>query len=99
MSKLEIIITEQAQADINGIIAYIELDNKKASYEFAKTLKKLFIHLSDFPQMGKKRPEYTNENVLFFTIKWGYSIVYFVEGNNIYILRVLSEYQDYSLLL
>ena len=44
--------------------------------------------------MGKKRPEYTDENVLFFTIKWGYSIVYFVEDNNVYILRVLSEYQD-----
>ena len=54
MSKLEVIITEQAQADINDIIAYIELDNKNASYEFAKTLKKLFIHLSKFPQMGKK---------------------------------------------
>ena len=37
MSKLEVIITEQAQADINDIIAYIELDNKNASYEFAKT--------------------------------------------------------------
>lgn len=98
MNNLTVITTEQAQTDINGIVAYIETDNKQVAYEFAKTLKKIFIYLSQYPKMGKKRPEYTDEDVLFFTIKWGYSIVYCVADDKIYILRVLSEYQDYSLL-
>lgn len=99
MSKHTVITTAEAQADISGIVAYIGADNKKAAYEFAKTLKKIFIYLSEFPKMGKKRSEYTDEDVLFFTIKWGYTIVYNIQDDKICILRVLSEYQDCSLLL
>ena len=54
--------------------------------------------MSEFPNMGKKRPEYTDEEILFFTIKWGYNIVYYIENDKLYILRVLSEYQDYNLI-
>lgn len=98
MNKLTVVTTTEAQADINGIVAYIGTNNKKAAYAFVTTLKKIFIYLSEFPKMGKKRPEYTDEDVLFFTIKWGYTIVYNIKGDKICILRVLSEYQDCSLL-
>ena len=98
MSKLTVITTAEAQADISGIVEYIRTDNKKSAYEFAKKKKKIFIYLSEFPKMGRKRPEYTDEDVLFFTIKWGYTIVYNIQADKICILRVLSEYQDCSLL-
>ena len=93
-SKLSIIITNEAKNDINGIVAYISLDNKVAGLNFAKYLKKMFVYMLEFPNIGRKRPEYTDEDVWFFTIKWGYNIVYYVKNDKIYILRVLSEYQD-----
>lgn len=39
-SKLSIIITNEAKNDINGIVAYISLDNKVAGLNFAKYLKR-----------------------------------------------------------
>ena len=93
-SKLSIIITNEAKNDINGIVAYISLDNKVAGLNFAKYLKMMFVYMLEFPNIGRKRPEYTDEDVLFFTIKWGYNIVYYVKNDKIYILRALSEYQD-----
>ncbi len=97
-NKLPIIITNEAKSDVKGIVAYISLDNKLAGLNFAKLVKKTFVYLSEFPYMGNKRPEYTDGDILFFTIKWGYHVVYRIENDKLYILRILSEYQDYNLI-
>lgn len=97
-NKLSLIITNEAKEDIKHVVSYISLDNKIAGLNFAKLVRKTFVYLSEFPNMGKKRPEYTDEEILFFTIKWGYNIVYYIENDKLYILRVLSEYQDYNLI-
>lgn len=97
-NKLKLIITKSAQDDIRGIVSYIALDNKTAALKFAKVIKNTFVYLSDYTNMGKKRPEYTDEDVLFFTTKWSYNIVYKLENGKLYVVRVLSEYQDCSLI-
>lgn len=97
-NKLSLIITNEAKEDIKHVVSYISLDNEIAGLNFAKLVRKTFVYLSEFPNMGKKRPEYTDEEILFFTIKWGYNIVYYIENDKLYILRVLSEYQDYNLI-
>lgn len=53
-SKLSIIITNEAKNDINGIVAYISPDNKVAGLNFAKYLKKMFVYMLEFPNIGKK---------------------------------------------
>lgn len=98
MNKLTVITTEEAQEDLKGIVAYIATDNKQAASNFAKIIRKTFVYLSEFPRMGKKRIEYTDEDVLFFTIKWGYNIVYSIQDDKLYILRILTESQDYRTL-
>ena len=70
-NKLSLIITNEAKEDIKHVVSYISLDNKIAGLNFAKLVRKTFVYLSEFPNMGKKRPEYTDEEILFFTIKWG----------------------------
>lgn len=97
-NKYTIVITGEAKGDIDGIVSYIAMDNKSAARNFAIIIKKSLLYLSEFPKMGKKRPEYTDSEVLFFTIKWGYNIVYYIENDKLYIVRVLSEYQNYNLI-
>ena len=94
-SKLSIIITNEAKNDINGIVAYISLDNKVAGLNFAKYLKKMFVYMLEFPNIGRKRPEYTDEDVLFFTIKWGYNIVYYVKNDKISISKTWTKYMEF----
>lgn len=95
MNKYKLIITDNAKNDIKAIQKYIALDNILASKNFLLVLKKIFIHLANYPKMGKKQPNYVfDKNVYCHTMKWGYSILYSVENENIYILRILTGYQD-----
>ncbi len=97
-NKLTITITNEAKNDIEAIVSYIAIENKNAASKFANIIKKTFVYISDYPYIGKKRPEYTDKDILFFTIKWGYCIIYTIENKTIHILRILSEYQNYHLL-
>ena len=95
MTKYKVIITNNAKNDIKAIRNYIALDNTLASKNFLLVLRKIFIHLANYPKIGKKQPNYIfTENVYCHTMKWGYSILYSVENKNIYILRILTGYQD-----
>ena len=49
--------------------------------------------------MGKIRKNFTYQNVRFLQVKQNYVIVYNVKNNAIYILRVLSNYQEICNLL
>jgi len=95
MTKYKVIITENAKNDIKAIRKYIAIDNILASKNFLLVLKKIFVHLAKYPKMGKKQPCYVfAENVYCHTMKWGYSILYNIDNENIYILRILTGYQD-----
>ncbi len=95
MNRLKIIITDRAQSDIRKIKNYISKDNKSASKSFAIKLKNSFINLSAYPRLGKSRPEFSgNTNILFLPVMKNYLVVYYISQEKIYIVRVLSNYQN-----
>ena len=55
--------------------------------------------LARFPEMGTARPDFTYKNYRFFTIRKRYIIAYRVVGNELFISRVLTAYQDICTLL
>ncbi|MBQ3818977.1 type II toxin-antitoxin system RelE/ParE family toxin [bacterium] len=100
MTNRKIIITEKAQDDINNIEQYIACDNLCAAKEFVIKLKKSFINLSLYPRLGKNRPEFSGDNrILFLPVMTNYLIVYTIIENNLYIVRVLTKYQNISSIL
>ncbi len=95
MNKLEIIITEKAQNDIIQIKKFIAENNKNASKDFVKKLRKAFVNLSFYPGIGKRRPELSgNYEILFLPFMTNYLIVYSVSGGKLYIVRFLSNYRN-----
>ncbi len=94
MNNLNLIITEQAYNDINLIVDYIAKDNNKVAKKFLEFLIKSCRTLTKFPNLGKKRPDFSYKNTLFYIIKKRYIIAYKTQQENLYILRVLSSYQD-----
>lgn len=99
MNKLKLNITDQAKSDIRLIINYIAKDNKRAAKAISIYLYKVCKNLAKFPDMGTARLDFTYKNFRFFTIKKRYVIVYKIEGNNLFISRVLTAYQDICALL
>lgn len=94
MSKLKLIITDKAKEDISIITDYIGEDNKVAAKIMSEYLYKICGDLALFPDMGISRPDFTYKDFKFFIIKKHYIIAYRVIGNNLYIARVLTGYQD-----
>ena len=99
MSKLKLNITEQAKTDITLIMEFISKDNQQAAKSMAMYLYNVCQDLARFPEMGTARPDFTYKNYRFFTIRKRYIIVYRIVGNELFISRVLTAYQDICTLL
>lgn len=99
MNKLKLIIENKAESDMESIADYIAKDNKKAASETLKQFYKSFEKLSEYPNIGIKRPDFTYKDVKFYVIKKHYLIIYTVIEYTIHILRVLTAYQDICALL
>ncbi len=94
MSKLNLKITNTALNDMELIADFIAKDKKSAAVKMLKLFYKTFKNLSEYPDIGVKKPDFTYKDVLFFVIKNHYLVVYKIHKKNLVILRVLTTYQD-----
>ena len=99
MSKLKLNITYRAKADIRLITNHIAKDNKSAARAMSVYLYKICRDLAKFPDMGTIRADFTYKDFRFFIIKKRYVIAYKIDGDNLFISRVLTTYQDICALL
>ena len=99
MNNLKLIIEIKAESDIGLIADYIAKDNEKAAGKMLKQFYKSFEKLSEYPNIGTKRLDFTYKDVKFYVIKKHYLIIYTIVEDTIHILRVLTAYQDICTLL
>ena len=94
MNKLTLIIENKAESDMELIADYIAKDKKSAASKMLKQFYKSFEKLSEYPNIGTKRLDFTYKDVKFYVIKKHYLIIYKIVEDTIHILRVLTAYQD-----
>lgn len=99
MNNLNLIIENAAELDMVAIAEYIAKDKKSAAVKMLQLFYESFNKLSNYPELGFSRPDFTYKDVKFFVIKKHYLVVYKTTKNEIHILRVLSSYQDICALL
>ena len=94
MSKLTLRILDKAEEDMDLIGSYIAQDNMIAASNLLKQFYATFDTLSDYPDLGYKRPDFTYQDVRFYVVRKNYLILYKVEQSTLFILRVFPAYQD-----
>lgn len=94
MNKLELLIENKAESDMELIADFIAKDNKNAAIKMLKQFYNAFEKLSEYPNIGIKRLDFTYKDVRFYVIKKNYLIVYAIVEDTIHILRILTAYQD-----
>ena len=99
MNKLNLKIKNIAIEDMEKIADYIADDNKSASLKMINLFYKSFRSLCNHPEMGVIRKDFTFRDVRFLKVHRHYLIVYNFDEENVYILRVLSNYQNICELL
>lgn len=99
MNELNLIIENAAELDMVAITEYIAKDKKSSAVMMLQHFYNSFSKLSNYPELGFSRRDFTYKDVKFFVVKKHYLIVYKITKKEIHILRVLSAYQDICALL
>jgi len=89
---MRIIWYSKAEEDLNKNIAYIVGKSSKNALIVLDEILLLVESLSLFPYKYPKEPIYNRESIRFVT-KWSLKIIYRIEKNTIYILRIFNTHQ------
>jgi len=90
---MNLIWTNRALNDLRQNISYIEKHSPQNARKVLHSLIALAESLKIFPLAFPKEPVYNKENIRFVS-KWNYKIVYKVNKNEIYILRIFNTRQS-----
>jgi plasmid stabilization system protein ParE len=83
----------KALDDLNSNISHIAGNSPQNALHVLNTLTELAESLVYMPYKYPKEPTYNIENIRFVT-KWSFKIIYRVETQGIYILRVFNTNQS-----
>lgn len=84
---VKIIWSEQATKDLNEIFTYISRDSPYFATLLANQIYEVVSNLIDFPNIGRKVPEFKNPSIREIIFK-NYRIIYRINQNNIEIVTI-----------
>jgi plasmid stabilization system protein ParE len=90
---MRIIWYSKAEQDLNSNIAFIAQSSPENAMKVLEEIMLLTDSLLLFPYKYPKEPIYNVENIRFVT-KWSYKIIYRVESDIIYVLRIFNTRQS-----
>lgn len=89
---MQIIWYSKAEQDLNNSIAYIATNSPKNALNVLERIMILIDNLPLFPYKYPKEPIYNKENIRYVS-KWSFKIIYRIETDIIYILRIFNTNQ------
>jgi toxin ParE1/3/4 len=90
----KLFISDQARADLTDIWLYIAEDNVPAADRLNQKIHELLHQLSEFPEIGRERPEITVVTGLRSLPVGKYLVFYQIMENTIRVHRVLHGSMD-----
>ena len=94
MSKLNVIVTPTAETDMVDIFNFIARDNINKAIEMIDIFEEKFETLSQFSHSGFRKSYFVKHDIRECIVAKHYQIIYTVKNNKLYILRILTGYQD-----
>ncbi len=93
MSESRFLVTEAAQADLDGIQAYLQSESPRGAGIVGEAIWAALERLAEYPRIGHARPDLTDRPVLFWPV-FSYLIVYNPDVRPIQVVRVLHASRD-----
>jgi plasmid stabilization system protein ParE len=94
MRDVSYALTPSAKADLEEIWCFIAEDNPEEADRLEADIYKACEMLTTHPEMGSKRPTWTNKPVRFWPVRQNYLIVYVPESVPLEILRIFNAARD-----
>ena len=93
-NKLNLRILDKAEEDMDIIGKHIAEDNIDAAIDLLKDFYSAFQTLTEYPNIGSKRTDFTYKDVRFYVVRKNFLILYKIDNDFLVILRVFTAYQD-----
>jgi len=90
---MKILWHSKAEQDFNDNISYIAKESPQNALMVLDELLKFADSLALFPFKYPKEPAYNHENIRF-AVKWSFKIIYRVDANILYIMRIFNTRQS-----
>jgi addiction module RelE/StbE family toxin len=89
-----------AEKDLNEIVTYIAVDNRRAAEAIATKIEKALFRLSDYPYLGRipNEEELAQAGYRYLIVE-NYLVFYVVEEREIVVHRIIHGARDYRRLL
>lgn len=94
MPNYRIVVLPSAEVDMQEIFDYIAQDNKQKALEIIDIFEEKIELLSRFPNSGHQKPYFIKRDIRMTIAAKHYQIIHYVKSDTVYILRVLTGYQD-----
>ena len=99
-SEYKVRFLHAAEDDLGGIVTYIALDNPSAALALADKIEKILSGLSAYPLLGKVPDEKALAAMGYrFLVVQNYLVFYTVEGQIIWVHRIIHGARNYLSLL
>jgi len=89
-------LSPEARDDLQEIWIYIAGDNLAAADKLEADIYQACAVLAENPRLGHKRPDLTDEPVLFWPVRGQYLVIYQRETKPLKIVRILHGARDAS---
>jgi plasmid stabilization system protein ParE len=89
-------LSPEARDDLQEIWMWIAQDNPGAADELEADIYSACEQLAQNPHLGHKRPDLTDEPVLFWIVRKQYLVVYVPDKTSLKIVRILHSARDAS---
>ena len=89
-------LSPEARDDLQDIWAYIAADNPAAADKLEADIYHACVVLAENPHLGHKRPDLTDEPVLFWPVRGRYLVIYEPQPQSLKIVRILHGSRDAS---
>jgi plasmid stabilization system protein ParE len=93
------VFTPLAKSDLEEIWCFIAEDDPKAADQLEADIYAACQLLTTQPEMGNRRPAWSNKPVRFWPVRKNYLIVYVPESDPMEILRIFNTARDIPKLL
>ena len=95
MPDFNIVIMPSAQNDMQEIFDFIAKDNLSKANEMLNLFERKIQSLACFPKIGYRKSIFVERDIREYVVAKHYQIIYHIKNNTIYVLRVLTGYENF----
>lgn len=93
---VKILLSEQAEADLEGVVDFLKEKNSELPQRFIDELTRVYSIVLDHPKVGRGITFSARNYLMYPMVKFSYTLFYRIENDKPIIVRVIHGRRDFE---